>query len=75
MNALALIHEAPRFVLKARHMLGWVARHTGIPTLIVAAVAIVATVRVLKRALHLAIEVAVVAVLLLIATKLGWLRW
>ena len=61
-----------------RHALHTVAQHTGIPVVLLAALALVVSWRLLKfakSALRLALQVAVVAVLLVVATHLGWLRW
>jgi hypothetical protein len=58
-----------------RHALHWASAHTGLPVVVVAALALVLTWRVAKRTAHLVIEVAVAVALLMIATKLGWIRW
>lgn len=58
-----------------KHGLAWVAAHTGLPIVVVAAIALVLAYRVAKRTAHVVIEVAVALVLLLLATKLGWIRW
>ncbi len=58
-----------------REGLHWVANHTGVPVVLVAAVGIVVSWRVFKRVVGLAIEVVVVLVLLLIATRVGWISW
>jgi low affinity Fe/Cu permease len=58
-----------------RHALEWVAHHTGVPVLLVAAVAIVVSWRIFKRSVRLVIEVGVALALLLVATKLGWISW
>lgn len=54
---------------------GFIARHTGIPAVLVAAVLIVLSWRLMKRMAHVAVEVAVVAVLLVALTKLGVVSW
>ncbi len=58
-----------------REGLHWIAHHSGVPVVLVAAVAIVVSWRVFKKVAGLAIEVAIVLVLLLIATKAGWISW
>ena len=58
-----------------REGLHWIAGHTGVPVIIVAAVAIVVSWRVFKKVVGLVIEVVVVLALLLIATKVGWISW
>jgi hypothetical protein len=59
----------------ARQWLHWIAHHTGAPVVVVAAVALVASWRIAKRALRFAVEVAVVLALLVVATRLGWIRF
>jgi hypothetical protein len=49
--------------------------HTGLPVVVVGAVALVLSWRLLKRTFRLAVEVAVAVVLLVAATRLGWLKW
>jgi hypothetical protein len=51
------------------------ARHTGIPAVLVAALALVLAFRVARRALHLVVELALALALVLAATKAGWLRF
>ena len=59
----------------ARHAVGWIAHHTGLPALLVAAILIVLSWRVFKRSVRLVVEVAVALALLLIATRCGWISW
>jgi hypothetical protein len=58
-----------------RAVLHWASDHTGLPVLLVAAIALVVSGRLLKQTLRFAIEVALAAALLLVATKLGLLHW
>ncbi len=58
-----------------RFAVRWLSHHTGVPALIVAAVMVVVGWRLLKRTARFAVEVALVAALLLAATELGWIRW
>jgi hypothetical protein len=51
------------------------ARHTGIPAVLVAALALVLAFRVARRAIHLVVELALALALVLAATKAGWLRF
>lgn len=51
------------------------AQHTGLPMILVAALALVASWRVARRMPKLLIEVVVALALLVAATRLGWLRW
>jgi MFS superfamily sulfate permease-like transporter len=56
-------------------MLEWVSAHSGIPAIVLAAVLIVLTWRLVKWSAKLALEVALVAAILLVMTKLGWIRF
>jgi len=58
-----------------RAALRWGAAHSGLPVVIVAALAVVVSWRLAKRSARLAVEVAVVTVMLLMATRLGWISW
>jgi hypothetical protein len=53
----------------------WASEHTGLPTVVIAAVALVGSWHVFKRTLRFVIEVALTATLLLVLAKLGFLRW
>jgi len=69
------MHASALAAPSLREGLHWLSHHTGLPVMLVAAIAIVISWRVFKKAARLAIEVAVVLVLLAIATKLGWISW
>jgi uncharacterized protein (TIGR03382 family) len=58
-----------------RQVVRWGASHTGLPAIVVAALAIVLAWRVARRTWHVVFELAVAFGLLLAATKLGWIRW
>ena len=59
----------------SRFALRWCAHHTGVPVIIVAAIALVISVRLAKRWARFAVEVAVALGILLVATRLGWVQW
>ena len=59
----------------AKLALRWLAHHTGLPALIVAAIAVAVGYRILKKTARFAVEVALVAALLIVATEAGFLRW
>jgi hypothetical protein len=59
----------------ARDALYWASSHTGLPVVLVAAIALVLSWRMFKRSLRFAVEVALVSAVLLVATELGLLRW
>ncbi len=58
-----------------KHTVRWLSLHTGVPALVVAAVLVAVGWRLLKRTARFAMEIAVVAALLLAATELGWIQW
>jgi hypothetical protein len=58
-----------------RGVLRWAAHHTGLPIMLVAAIALVASGHVVKRTLRWGLEVTVVLGLLFAATRLGWIAW
>jgi hypothetical protein len=58
-----------------RHALRAASRHTGVPAILIAAIALVVSRRVVRLAVRFAIEVAVVALALVAATMLGWVSW
>jgi hypothetical protein len=55
--------------------LAWASQHTGMPAILVAAIAIVVSWRLFKRSVRFAVEVVAVVAILLVATRLGWLTW
>ena len=58
-----------------REALRWGSHHSGLPVVVVAALALVLSYRLAKRAARLAVEVVVATTLLLVATHLGWIVW
>ena len=72
---LALDLPVSSFEAKVRFGLQWLSSHTGVPIVIVAAAVVVISWRILKKTTRLFIQVAVLAALLAIATKLGWITW
>jgi hypothetical protein len=58
-----------------RAMLSWAAQHTGLPVVLIAAIALVGSWHMFKRSLRFAIEVALTATFLVVLAKLGLLRW
>jgi len=59
----------------ARFAVRWLSHHTGLPALLVAALLVVLGYRILKKSARFAVEVALVAVLLVAATSAGWIHW
>ena len=58
-----------------RHLLRWVSRHSGIPVVLVAAIGIVISFRIVRKMARLVFEVTVAAVVLFAVSKLGWITW
>jgi hypothetical protein len=58
-----------------RAVLRWGSEHSGLPVIVVAAIALVVSWRLFKRSLRFVIEVVIAAALLLFATRLGWIAW
>jgi hypothetical protein len=63
------IASAGRFAVR------WLSLHTGLPALLVGAVLVVVGYRILKKTARFAVEVALVAALLVAATSAGWIQW
>jgi hypothetical protein len=53
----------------------WASQHSGLPVILVAAIALVVSWGIFKRTVRFAIEVVVAVALLLVATRLGWITW
>jgi hypothetical protein len=83
MLAPTLVPPDPRRVLayatlfgeSAKEALRLAARHTGVPVVVIAAVALVLSWRIFKRSVRLAVEVAIALALVITVTKLGWISW
>ena len=58
-----------------RGSLHWISAHTGLPVIVVAALAVVVGWRVARRTWHIAFELVLAVAALLVATHLGWIRW
>jgi hypothetical protein len=65
----------PAGVAGIRAGLRWASHHTGLPLILVAALALVVSWRLFKRGARFAVEVTVALVLLVAATRLGWVKW
>lgn len=59
----------------ARAATRWLAGHTGIPVTLAAALLLVASWNVAKRASRFLVQVVVVFALVVFATEMGWIRW
>lgn len=59
----------------AGHALAWAETHTGVPAIVLAAVAVVGGYKVLKRTARFALEVVLVVGLLGLASALGWVHF
>jgi hypothetical protein len=65
----------PALAGSVRAALRWGAHHTGLPIVLVAAISLVLSWRILKRTLRLTVEVFIALALLVVATRMGWLTW
>jgi hypothetical protein len=74
-----LVHRAMAWLPFAgaglRGGLRWGAAHSGLPVVLVAAVALVVSLRLVRRWAGFAVEVMVAAGVLVVATRFGWIRW
>lgn len=59
----------------ARSVVRFLSVHTGLPALFVAAILLALGYRVLRRTARFAVEVAAIALALVAASELGWIRW
>jgi hypothetical protein len=59
----------------AKTVVRYLSHHTGLPALLIAAVLVAVGYRLLKKSARFVIEVAAVALVLVAASELGWLRW
>lgn len=79
--AQALLHALPKAVSwdatlhELRLATRWLASHTGLPVIVVAALALLVGWRVLRRTARFLVQIAVVASLLAGAEAMGWIRW
>jgi len=55
--------------------LRWGSLHTGLPVILVAAIALVVSWRIFRRSLRFVVEVTIAVALLLVATHIGWIHW
>ena len=58
-----------------KYAVHWVSARTGLPVVVVAAIALILSWRVVRRTWHIAFELALAVAALLVATHLGWIRW
>jgi hypothetical protein len=65
----------PSASASVRTVVRWAAHHTGLPVVLVAAILLVLSWRILRRTLRMAVEVLIALALLVAATRLGWLTW
>ena len=66
------LHGGTASLSKGLHV---VSQHTGLPVVVVAAAALVVSFRLARRGARLAMEMTVALGLVLVASKLGWIRW
>jgi hypothetical protein len=66
---------APVLGEPVRAALRWGSQHTGLPVMLVAAIAVVLAWHTFKRTLRFALQVVLCVAGLALATRLGWLTW
>jgi hypothetical protein len=75
-HLVSRIHPSVASVLTVgKHALTWAAGRTGLPVVVIAALALVVGWRVARRTWHIAFELALALAVLLVATRLGWIHW
>ena len=70
-----MAHTLAAALAVARHAVRFLALHTGLPALVVAAVLVVVGYRILKKSARFVAQIAVISLVLLAASELGWIRW
>jgi hypothetical protein len=70
-----LLAWAPALGPGLRAALRWGSHHTGLPVILVAAIAAVVSWRTLKRSVRFVVEVVLAVAALAFATRFGWIRW
>jgi hypothetical protein len=58
-----------------KHALHWASSHTGLPIVVIAVLASILVLRVVRRTWLAVFEVAVAFALIFAATRLGWIHW
>ena len=58
-----------------RHGVHYVASHTGLPIVVVVAIALVISWNVFRRSARFVVEFVIALVVVLFATKMGWISW
>ncbi len=59
----------------ARHALTGIAKEAGVPVVVIAAIALVLSLRIARRAVRIVVEITVAAVILAVASQHGWVRF
>jgi hypothetical protein len=70
-----MLSWAPVLGEPMRAALRWGSQHTGLPIILVAAIALVVSWRAFKRSLRFVIEVVIAVAALVFATRFGWITW
>jgi hypothetical protein len=65
----------PATAASLRILVRWASHHTGLPVVLVAAIGLVLSWRIIRRTMRLAVEVVIALLVLAAATRLGWLTW
>ncbi len=63
------------FAAQTRIAIRWLSLHTGLPAVLVTAIAVVLGYRILQKSTRFFVEIALVTALMAAATKAGFIRW
>jgi hypothetical protein len=75
LDAHRLLVGMPAAAASLRQALRWASEHTGLPAILLAAIALATSRHFFKQTVRFVVEVAVALGLLLAATRLGWIVW
>ena len=71
----SLLSEGPATIQALKTAVGYASKHTGVPAVVVTAGALVASYRIFRRSVRLAVELALAMTVVLVASRLGWIRF
>jgi hypothetical protein len=72
---VGLLGQAAPIGIGVRAALRWASAHTGLPVVIVAAIALVASWRIFRHSIRLIVEIAIATAILLVASAWGLIHW
>lgn len=74
-SSLATAVRWTEVLASGKSVVRYLSMHSGVPALLVASLLVCVGYRVLKRTMKFVIEVAAVALALVVALEVGWLSW